>query len=258
MEVSKERLIGSISRAKAELDSVLEGLEQTHAFDASGTRLIAHGLNNLFTVMLGTLELISIEIASYSNQLVQEYLQMALQTLEKAKLLVKDLLNSATLSTLEYDFKLVNINSMVLYAVDYYSRVAKQKGIELLREESQTEIEVWADRIGLAVVLDNLLSNAIKYTSPGGKVEVHISKEQNSCLCSICDSGPGLTKEDMDRLFQPGVRLSAQPTSGESSSGYGLVVAKRVIDNMHGEIWCDSEYGNGACFRFRLPIHPWS
>ncbi len=256
MEVSKEKLIGSISRARAELDSVLEGLEQTHAFDPSGTRVVAHGLNNLLTVMLGTLELLSIEIGGSSDQLVQERLQMALQTLEKAKLLVREMFNSTTLSNLEYDFKLVNIGSMVLYAMDYYSRVAKQKRIELLRDENEGEIEVWADRIGVAVVLDNLLSNAIKYTSPGGRVQIQVRREHHSCLCSICDNGPGLTEEDLDRLFQPGVRLSATPTAGESSSGYGLAVAKKVVDNMHGEIWCDTEYGNGACFRFRLPIRP--
>jgi signal transduction histidine kinase len=256
MEVQKESLIGSISRAKAELDSVLESLEQMHTFDPSGTRVVAHGLNNLLTVMLGTLELLSIDIAGSANQLVLERLQIALQTLEKAKLLVRELFNSTALSNLEYDFRLVNISSMVLYAVDYYSRAAKQKRIELLKDENDREIEVWADRIGVAVVLDNLLSNAIKYTNPGGRVHVQVRREQNSCLCSICDNGPGLAEEDLAQLFQPGVRLSAIPTGGESSSGYGLAVAKKVIDNMHGEIWCDTEYGKGACFRFRLPIRP--
>jgi len=256
MEVSKDALIASVSRAKVELESVLENLERTHSFDPSETRMIAHGLNNLLTVMLGTIDLLSLEIVDTSNERVREHIQTLSQTLDRTKVLVNELFNSSSLTSANNDFEMVNLNTMVLIAVDYYTRVAKKKGVDLVGIEAEPSLEVWADRVGVAVVLDNLLSNAIKYTGAGRKVWVRLKREEQSGLCSVCDEGPGLTQEDLDRLFQRGVRLSAVPTAGEPSTGYGLAVTKWVMDNMRGEIWCDTEYGQGACFRFRLPLNP--
>ena len=207
--------------------------------------------------MLGSIDLLSIELGDTQNPRAREHLQTLSQTIERTKVLVRELFNSSTLSRADYDFQLVNINAMVLFAVDYYARVGRQKGVEIINTEAEPNFSVWADRIGVAVVLDNLLSNAVKYTKVGGKIEIVVRKEERFGLCSVCDQGPGLTQEDLEKLFQPGVRLSAIPTAGEPSTGYGLAVTKRVIDTMAGEIWCDTEYGHGACFRFRLPLNPY-
>jgi signal transduction histidine kinase len=256
MEVSKDDLIASVSRAKAELNTVLENLERLHAFDPSGTRLVAHGLNNLLTVMFGTIDLLSLEVDGAISVQAQDHLQTLLQAAEKIQGLVRELFNSSTTFGPDYDFEMVNMNKMILFAVDHYSRVAGKKDVDLRIIEAEQSFDVWADRVGVAVILDNLLSNAVKYTRPGKKVEVSVKKEGQFGLCSVCDQGPGLTEEDLAMLFQAGVRLSALPTAGEPSTGYGLAVAKKVIDNMRGEIWCDTEYGRGSCFRFRLPTNP--
>ena len=256
MEVSKDSLIASVSRAKAELDAVLENLERLHGFDPSGTRLVAHGLNNMLTVMLGTIDLLSLELGGGISLQAQEHFQTLLQTTEKIQGLVQELFNSSTMYHPDYDFEMVNMNKMILFAVDHYSRVAGKKDVDLRIVDAGQSFDVWADRVGVAVILDNLLSNAVKYTKAGKKVEVSLKKEGQFGLCSVCDQGPGLSEEDLSMLFQPGVRLSAVPTSGEPSTGYGLAVAKKVIENMRGELWCDTEYGRGSCFRFRLPTNP--
>jgi two-component system sensor histidine kinase/response regulator len=77
--------------------------------------------------------------------------------------------------------------------------------------------------------------------------------EQGGAVCSVQDEGPGLSQEDQARLFQRGVRLTPRPTGGEASTGYGLAVAKELIERLGGTIWCQSELGQGACFSFRLP-----
>jgi signal transduction histidine kinase len=69
----------------------------------------------------------------------------------------------------------------------------------------------------------------------------------------VRDEGPGLSEEDQEKLFQGGVRLSSMTTGGESSSGYGLAVARELIGKLEGEVWCESTLGDGACFSFRLP-----
>jgi signal transduction histidine kinase len=70
----------------------------------------------------------------------------------------------------------------------------------------------------------------------------------------VRDEGPGLTDDDRSKLFQRGVRLSAQPTAGEPSAGYGLAVAKELADKLGGHLWCESAPGRGAVFGLRLPI----
>jgi signal transduction histidine kinase len=103
-------------------------------------------------------------------------------------------------------------------------------------------------------VLDNLVTNAIKYSPPGKRIWLRVTREPGAVVCSIQDEGPGLSPEDQARLFQRGVRLSAVPTGGESSTGYGLAVADELITRLGGTIWCDSILGHGACFSFRLPV----
>ena len=256
MEMSKDRVVDSISRAKTELDSALEHLEQLHPFDPGVALFYSHALNNVLTVMSWTIELISLEVGRSSDRPIQEQLQSLSQAVDGAKVLVADLSKSSVNTGTFFDFSFVNMSSLIHSAVDYYSKVAQRKGIKLRFDGPMPNVNLWVDRVGVAVILDNLLSNAVKYTTPGRNVWVRLKDEEQFALCSVCDEGPGLTQEDLERLFQPGVRLSAVPTAGESSSGYGLAVAKKVVDALRGEIWCDSEYGHGACFRFRLPRNP--
>jgi signal transduction histidine kinase len=114
---------------------------------------------------------------------------------------------------------------------------------------------VRADRVALAVVADNLLSNAVKFSRPGTTVQVQVVTEPDVVVCSVRDQGPGLSTADQAKLYQRGVTLSAVPTAGEPSTGYGLAMAKEFMERMGGELWCESELGRGACFSFRLPSH---
>jgi signal transduction histidine kinase len=138
-------------------------------------------------------------------------------------------------------------------ARNFYQNLADRKQIEIITESAAAAAPLHSDSVALAAVLDNLLTNAIKYSPPGKRVWVRVILEPNAVVCSVQDEGPGLTPEDQARLFQRGVRLSATPTGGESSTGYGLAVAKELVSQLGGSIWCDSQPGAGACFSFRVP-----
>ena len=77
--------------------------------------------------------------------------------------------------------------------------------------------------------------------------------EQNKIRCEFQNGGPGFTEEDQKKLFGKFSKLSAKPTGDESSSGLGLYIVKKLVTNMNGEIWCESEPGSGANFILQFP-----
>ena len=71
------------------------------------------------------------------------------------------------------------------------------------------------------------------------------------------DEGPGLSAEDQKKLFGKFARLSAKPTGGEhATGGRGLSIVKKMVESMHGRVWCESELGKGATFVVELPTEP--
>jgi signal transduction histidine kinase len=109
-----------------------------------------------------------------------------------------------------------------------------------------------ADRIREAI--DNLVSNAIKYSPIGGKITVTVSHEGSDTVIRIADQGAGLSPEDLGRLFGRFQRLSAKPTAGESSTGLGLSIVKRIIDMHGGHVTAESAGpGQGSTFTDTFP-----
>jgi signal transduction histidine kinase len=108
------------------------------------------------------------------------------------------------------------------------------------------------DRVREAI--DNLVSNAIKYSPIGGKITVAVTHEDDNTVIRVSDEGAGLSPEDLSRLFGRFQRLSAKPTAGESSTGLGLSIVKRIIDMHGGEITANSDGpGKGSTFTITLP-----
>ena len=110
-----------------------------------------------------------------------------------------------------------------------------------------------ADRMREAI--DNLVSNAIKYSQIGGKIAVTGDpRGQDNTVIRIADEGAGLSPEDLGRLFGRFQRLSAKPTAGESSTGLGLSIVKRIIDMHGGHVTAESDGpGQGSTFAVTLP-----
>jgi|MudIll2142460700_1097286.scaffolds.fasta_scaffold345187_2 two-component system OmpR family sensor kinase len=87
------------------------------------------------------------------------------------------------------------------------------------------------------------------------QIFVQVQGKATRAVCNVCDEGPGLNQEDQVKLFQLGVRLSSAPTGDEPSNGYGLAVAKELVDKLGGEPWHESAPGGRPCFSFRRPVY---
>ena len=110
-----------------------------------------------------------------------------------------------------------------------------------------------ADRIREAI--DNLISNAIKYSPIGGAIDIIVTQEAGNIVVQVKDQGAGLSPEDISRLFGRFQRLSAKPTAGETSTGLGLSIVKRIVDLHGGRITVESAgHAKGATFNMQLPV----
>jgi two-component system sensor histidine kinase/response regulator len=132
---------------------------------------------------------------------------------------------------------------------------AKEIDLQLVAGDRDPPAAVVADYQGLCQVLDNLVSNALKFSPPGSCVRVEAEEsaaDPTHVLVGVSDEGPGVSDEDQTHMFEPYRRLSAKPTAGESSTGLGLSIARRMMERMGGSIGYDARPGGGARFWIRI------
>lgn len=113
---------------------------------------------------------------------------------------------------------------------------------------------VIADTRKIKQVVFNLLSNAVKFTPDGGEVGIMASRKDRAIEITVWDTGIGIAKEDMERLFQPFQQLEASLTKKYEGTGLGLHLSKKIIELHGGKIWVESEVGKGSRFSFTIPI----
>ncbi len=251
----KDQATAAILRAHSELEQALGELEKLPAFDFGVVAFSAHALNNFLMVTGGTVELLLWSLADHPDPQIRNWLQGLSHATELMRHTVNQLMTSSVPKDAQLRFLKWDLAPLVRRACDYYQRIADRKNILIVCELPGDIPPVWTDPVAVAAVMDNLLSNAVKYSFPGKRIWVGLRAESITVVCSVRDEGPGLSQEDQARLYQRGVRLSAETTGGESSNGYGLAVAKELIDRLSGDLWCESTTGAGACFSFSLPMY---
>ncbi len=112
------------------------------------------------------------------------------------------------------------------------------------------------DRQRISQAVDNLVTNAIKFSPPGAKIYMVLEEQNGNAFFCVRDEGPGIPPEEQPLLFSEFQRLSIRPTGGESSTGLGLAITKKIIDAHGGKIDYESRVGRGSSFYFLLPMEP--
>lgn len=132
-----------------------------------------------------------------------------------------------------------------------FDPLASSKQIHFECEQSEPGLMVRAEYDRVLQVLSNLVGNALKFTPPGGYVTVTADREKAMVRFAIIDSGPGIPRESLSRVFDRFWRKEQQESKG---TGLGLFIAKSVVEAHGGRIWVDSDLGRGAKFYFTLPL----
>ncbi|HOD39653.1 MAG: Cell-division control histidine kinase PdhS [bacterium ADurb.Bin243] len=148
----------------------------------------------------------------------------------------------------------MSVYQAVKEALEFFGERASQKQITL---ESSVEesLKVYCDENMFKTALRNVVSNAVKFTMPGGRIKISAEplSERGSIKITIADSGIGIKRDRIDKLFNVDTTFSTEGTEGERGSGIGLVLSHEFIKKNNGELIIDSDIGSGARVSIVLP-----
>ena len=144
----------------------------------------------------------------------------------------------------------VRVSSVIAAVITNLQPVIEETGAAIIYDTDAATVE--ADWFQLLQVFQNLIGNALKYRKPDIAPEVRISASihGNEWFFGVADNGLGVPPDSYKRIFEPLKRLHGREIAG---AGIGLSVCKKVIENMGGRIWVESEPGQGSTFWFTLP-----
>ncbi len=256
-------LNAELARALKNAEEQQRRAEEASRFKTELLSIAAHDLKNPLQSIIGFSSLIQEGAESPTDS--QRYAIIIQNAAQRMFKLINELLNTTAidagkLTLNRFPCSLGELASVVV-AANLQQANQKQQRIDF-HAEPNCIAEVDAERI--REVFDNLVSNAIKYSPIGKTIWIRVFRATSSdgdalpvIRFTVRDEGPGLTEDDMKKLFGRFQRLSAKPTGGESSTGLGLSIAKQLVELHDGKLWAESEgKDKGAMFVVELPILP--
>ena len=251
-------LLGSSSRFNQQFVqnvSLAKEAEQANLAKSEFLSSMSHELRTPMNAILSLSKLMLIN--DDKNKLTENHkknLNEIIHAADHLMSLINEVLDLSKIENKDFEIELKNenVSEILNECLVLIEPLTKSKNISLKTENIIENITVSADHMKLKQVLLNVLSNAVKYNRDKGVVYVETTVTDHELTIIIRDTGYGLSKDKMDRMFIPFDRLDVQEDI--EGTGIGLVIAKSLIEKMQGEIDCTSEPGKGTEFRIRLPV----
>jgi len=219
---------------------------------------VSHELRTPLVSMEKSLSLILTKTTGEINKDQEQFLAIAQRNLKRLTLLINDLLDLSKLEAgkLQLKRELTPLKKVIEESVEGLNTWAGTKGIHLEKAVQEGLPELNIDPNRLIQVLNNLIGNAIKFTPQNGKitVEAKLGETNREIQVSIIDTGIGIPKENLPKIFSKFYQIGERSASDISGTGIGLSIAKEIVELHGGRIWVESEHGQGAKFTFVLPL----
>ena len=250
-------------------------LEKLERLKSEFISIVSHELRTPLTAIKNSLDILSGGKCGEINDSGQKFLSMAQRNVQRLAGIINDLLDLSKIEAgkMDYHFANMDIHSVIDYVKLSLSVVAKEKGLNLISEETPDLPEIYADSQRLEQVLTNLVSNAIKFTPEGKTIIIrsHLAdaSQLNAPDCFkndinklsgkyivVCveDQGIGIAEKDLLRAFDKFAQIENSLSRKVGGSGLGLPIAKQLLQAHNGAIWCDSELNKGSRFYFAIPV----
>ncbi|MFA5269218.1 MAG: ATP-binding protein, partial [Methanoregula sp.] len=195
------------------------------------------------------------ELAGPLNDEQKKQLGMVADSSDHLLSLINDVLDLSKIEAgqLKIAIEPVEIRPVLEKVVRTVKPLAEAKHLALELDVDPAVERVMGDSRRLEQVLLNLLSNSIKFTEQG-HIRITCRAGDDFVNISVADTGIGMKKEDMDKLFRPFTQIETGLTRKYEGTGLGLSISKRLVSLMGGTISVESEWGKGSTFSFTLPV----
>lgn len=256
----------SISRDITNIKNVQEDLIKAKVEAEASNRLkssflanISHEIRTPLNSVVGFANLLLAN--DITNEIKEEYIEHINHNSEKLLQIIGDIIDLSRLesSQIEITYEEASVNSIVNEIVEDARKVIKRNEksiiINVVNALEENGDLIFTDRVWLKRVLNHLMDNAVKFTLEGS-IRLSYTKENESLIFRVKDTGIGINKENLDHIFEEfrqEIDGHHRPFEG---LGVGLTLAKEVIERMGGKIYVQSEKGVGSEFSFSIPYRP--
>ena len=255
--VENRELFESTKSNNKELDILNRKLKVMYEAQKEFSSTVSHELRTPLASIKIAIDIVMSGTPGDLNDDQKNFLDKAKKNVDRLNRLINDILDLSKLESGKAALKIQenDIGKIISEVVDIQKSVAEKKGLYLKTECGADVPTIPFDADKIIQLFDNLISNAIKFTEKGGIVVTSRSrKEENHIEICIKDTGPGISKDDMVKLFQKFQQLGDSAKRQTGGTGLGLAICKEIIKQHGGKIWVESELGRGSSFYFTLPI----
>jgi signal transduction histidine kinase len=263
--VSEVRLLRNISDLAAAAversrlyEEQLETAEQLREADNIKSRFLAsmsHELRTPLNAVLNFSEFIAMGVLGPVTEKQLEALGKVRDSGRHLLALINDVLDMTKIESGMLKLfveKNINIHQELKSVIDTTQVLLKDKNVTFIQEVESDLPLVVADKRRIRQVLLNLVSNAAKFTQEG-TITLHVKKLDDMLRFGVIDTGPGIAIEDQMAIFEP-FRQTISGIKHVGGTGLGLAISKKLVESHGGQLWVESEAGQGAAFYFTLPI----
>ncbi len=243
--------VSQLGQSFNEMANEINALEQSRrSFVAN----VSHELRSPLTSMRGFLE--AMQDGTIPQEEQPKYLDIVIGECKRMTGMVNDLLDLARIESGQYECKLApfDINELVIRTLLTFEARINAKRIEVVMDFDSDHTMVEADASQIAQVIRNLVDNAIKFSPEGGKLTVDIQSDKKQAVISVKDDGEGISAEDIPYIFDRFYKAEKAHTPAGSSSGLGLSIVKRIMEQHGQTITAASPPGGGAVFTLTLKL----
>lgn len=241
--------------AEDAISKYVKELEEINTHKENILAILSHDLRSPLGAIIEITGLLSSDMDQMNPEEVRQMLDLLHQASTDELNMLDYLLEWARIKYAREVFSplTMDLGQRVTKAFEIFHQMAAASAVSLINKVPKG-ITVYADKKMLMSIVQNLVSNAIKYTPPGGSVTVSATMEKGHVMVKVKDTGTGMSKEKLDKLFKPQLKTLVQARKEDKGAGIGLLLVKGFVERNDGKIWAESVEGQGTTFFFTLPV----
>lgn len=250
-----------LAQTKRELVEAKTQLREADKLKSEFIATVSHELRTPLNSILGFAKLLLKQKIGPLNPIQQTDLSVIYDSAQHLLSLVNDILDLSKIEAgkIRLDAEWVSVEEIIVGVMASTYILIEDKPIELKEEIESNLPKVYVDRGRIRQVVINILSNAAKFTDVGSitmRVRKITKNEQEFVCFSIKDTGIGIAADDMDKVFEAFRQIDSSVARRAEGTGLGMPISYRLVSLHGGELWVESQVGQGSAFSFTIPLKP--